>query len=151
MIKWSYFPLMDFIKDYIAPAQNKKCLPGNVVKDEPEDFIDANELIASFPNGYLDNCADNFSDVPVVTSSNDSTRNYKKRRVDVNEEYVQLEEPGLKLLEKELSKENEESFDFYFFKSLLPFMEKLSPLEKLEVRGEIQNIIVKKLQTVNSH
>lgn len=41
----------------------------------------------------------------------------------------------------------EDNDDLQFFKSLLPFMEKFDILEKLEIRGEMQNLILWKLKS----
>lgn len=52
----------------------------------------------------------------------------------------------MEILKREVERK-EDNDDLQFLKSLLPFMEKFDTLEKLEIRGEIQNLIFQKLKS----
>ncbi|XP_011190893.1 uncharacterized protein LOC105217540 [Zeugodacus cucurbitae] len=60
-------------------------------------------------------------------------------------EFVKLESEEIEIPKKETELQ-ENSDDLYFFKSLLPVMEKFDQIEKLEIRGEIQNLLLNKLK-----
>jgi hypothetical protein len=45
-----------------------------------------------------------------------------------------------------MSNSTQESFDLQVFSSLLLFMESFSEIEKFEVRGQIQKVVINKLQ-----
>jgi hypothetical protein len=77
---------------------------------------------------------------------NNSTRRQKKQRLDATDKFLQLQGQRLELLRKEMNNSTQESSDLQFFKSLLPFMESFSEIEKLEVRGKIQQVVINKLR-----
>lgn len=162
-IKWPYFEMMGFIKDYVAHTRGGSNLPDNSfisddnIEEQPDevsnDDVKDTSDFASTSNctqGYSTTTPIQFSDPGFHSNSKCSQKSkykYKKQRRDVDIEFLKLEEQRLELLKKDINNKREENSDLQFFKSLLPFMESLSPIEKLEVRGEIQNVIINKLRS----
>lgn len=66
--------------------------------------------------------------------------------MNIDAEFLKLEKERMEILKKAVEK-REDNEDLQFFKSLLPFMEKFDILEKLEIRGEMQNLILWKLKS----
>ncbi|XP_071858701.1 uncharacterized protein isoform X1 [Bombus fervidus] len=165
-IKWPYFEMMGFIKDYVAHTRGGSNLPDNSfisddnIEEQPDevsndDAKDTSDLAST------SNCTQEYSTSTPMQFlhpgfhsnskfSQKSKYKYKKQRRDVDIEFLKLEEQRLDLLKKDINNKSEENPDLQFFRSLLPFMESLSPIEKLEVRGEIQNVIINKLRSRQS-
>lgn len=133
---------MSFIQPYIFQNTKDGILPEiSLNSDNSKDEI--NNLI--------------FDDTSLASSSSESIRenNKKKknnskitknkRRTDVAERIIALEEKRLKLVKEEMQK-NEENSDLQYFKSLLPYMQLFTEIEKLQIRGQIQQLIVNKLR-----
>lgn len=153
-IKWPYFEMMGFIKHYVAHTRGGSNLPDNSfisddnIEEQPDEVSNDNVKdtsdFASTSNctqEYSTSTPIQFSDTGFHSNSKCSQKSkykYKKQRRDVDIEFLKLEEQRLELLKKDINSKSEENSDLQFFKSLLPFMESLSPIEKLEVRGEIQ-------------
>nr|XP_017019769.1 uncharacterized protein LOC108072930 [Drosophila kikkawai] len=66
-----------------------------------------------------------------------------KRKTDLDESYVDTEKKNLKPLEAEIKRAyKEDSDDLQFFKSLLPYVKNISPLQKLQFRSNLINNII---------
>lgn len=77
----------------------------------------------------------------------------RKRLCDVREErFLQIENKKLELLAQNLMHDEgkSESEELHFFKSLIPYMEKLSPIHRLKVRNKIQQVIIDELLFVEN-
>ncbi|XP_022835315.1 uncharacterized protein LOC111362793 [Spodoptera litura] len=116
---WPYFQMMQFIKDDVTPESNE----GNL--DETTDR----------------NCSDNNERSPTpqsIAGSSTSTQYTSSKRKcaqDIREEFMELEKKKLELLQIKLSQSSErqekDCEDLLFFKSLLPYMKELTPIQKL--------------------
>ncbi|XP_033316623.1 uncharacterized protein LOC117242680 [Bombus vosnesenskii] len=161
-VKWPYFEMMGFIKEYVAHTRGGSNLPDNSfisddnIEEQPDEVSNDN-VKDTYDFASTLNCTQEHSTSAPIQfldpgfhsnskCSQKSKYKYKKQRRDVDIEFLKLEEQRLELLKKDISNKSEENSDLQFFKSLLPFMELLSPIEKLEVRGEIQNVIINKLR-----
>lgn len=161
-IKWPYFEMMGFIKDYVVHTRGGSNLPDNSfisddnIEPEQPDEVSNDKDTSDFAS--TSNCTQEYpTSTPIQFSdpgfhsnskcSQKSKYKYKKQRRDIDIEFLKLEEQRLELLRRDINNKSEENSDLQFFKSLLPFMESLSPIENLEVRGEIQNVIINKLRS----
>lgn len=135
---WPYFQMMLFIKDDITPEINE----GNL--DETTD----------------ENCNNNDDDyersstpqsIAGASSSTQYTSTKRKCAQDVRQEFMELEKKKLELLQIKLSQSSErqeqDCEDLLFFKSLLPYMKDLSPMQKLRVRNNITQVIMDEMNS----
>lgn len=82
----------------------------------------------------------------------------KKTANDIRTEFLELEKKRIKLLENDLShqirneasKHDHKSEDYYFFMSLLPQMEKFTPVQKFRVRQKINKALLDELDVNES-
>lgn len=71
----------------------------------------------------------------------------KRNSQNLNQQYLELQKKKVTLLEKEVNRGDEqESADLQFFRSLLPYMERLSLVDKLELRSTIQQLVFDKFK-----
>lgn len=77
-----------------------------------------------------------------------NSRFSRKRKTDnFNEELLDIQKKKVDLLEKEVNSSKEvESSDLQFFRSLLPYMDHLTLLDKLELRSSIQGLVLEKFK-----
>lgn len=132
--KWKYFHLLEFMKDYLSPVT--RMMQGNLQTNDEEDSLQS--LVSTVLEEPDD---DALLSQQVVK---------RGRRNVIGQHLINLEKEKLQLLEEsmEFDKTMEESrienADLNFFKSLLPYMEEFSTLEKLELRQDIQRLIIDK-------
>ncbi|XP_055909035.1 uncharacterized protein LOC129943767 [Eupeodes corollae] len=153
--KWPFFEMMAFTRQTIEPDPTE----GNL--REPESYSMAqNRFFAETISDLLEEEDVTLSSVNMLTNSTPSTstscpqnvrKNKNKRASTYNleSEFLELEKERLQILKKEVAKKEEDSDDLQFFKSLLPFMAQFNNFEKLEIRTDIQNIILDKLKNTN--
>lgn len=88
-----------------------------------------------------------------------SQRSRKKKTAnDIRTEFLELERKRIRLLENDLSNQNRneasrhenKSEDYYFFMSLLPQMEKFTPVQKFRVRQKINQALLDELSVNES-
>lgn len=89
------------------------------------------------------------------TSSRQSNRPTKRLRSELdfiarkNEQLLEIERQKLKFLQRE--QEESDNEDLQFFRSLIPHMKRLTPIMKLRVRSQIQNLLLKELEEVEQN
>lgn len=156
--KWPFFELMAFVKDTILPSTTTGNLPHSAL-DEGSNDIDSLDIASS------DNCRPP-TPTPSPQSTGECSRSSyqseeafrrppsgKKRRANTELDlYWQMEQQKLEIIKEGQKREHEHTNkpDYHFFMSLLPYLEKLSPLENLEVRGKIQNIVIEAYRRIES-
>lgn len=130
--------MMQFIKDDVTPESNE----GNL--DETTDG----------------NCSDNNERSPtpqsIAGSSTSTLCTSTKRKCaqDIREEFMELEKKKLELLQIKLSQSSErqekDCEDLLFFKSLLPYMKELTPIQKLRTRNKIAQVVMDEMNSVTT-
>lgn len=91
----------------------------------------------------FDDTDTSFSETDAInpqTTQNNNKRQCSKRTTNIEDKYL---EKRIKLLETDIERfGKEDSDDLLFFKSLLPYVENISHLKKLEFRAQLINIII---------
>lgn len=114
-----------------------------VIKDEPEESVDMQEYHQELHQEIVQvnptNCLENYEEQKLTLLHN---------RIPHKRLYVEGSKGEVFILERVDKKvpqtPMENDADLQFFKSLLPYMETFTPLEKLETRTKIQQIILEK-------
>jgi len=148
--KWPFFNSMMFVKDTLIPSS----MSGNLSIEEhsQKSFSGAsdNESFIEVLDTPLTAEALSPSTSQTTSTSNYYTKhsinpNIKKRRIerDNTQKIIELEEQKIAILQKAQDSEKKpENPDAQFLLSLLPYFTGLQPLEKLELRSEIQNAVL---------
>ncbi|KAG8228491.1 hypothetical protein J437_LFUL009357 [Ladona fulva] len=138
--KWQYFDLMRFIKDFDDPEKVQRNLRGK--RDVEESNLEEDACDEEAENEEISNM-----DKPIEMSHSPEASlssiqcGRKSRKIDTENETSSFGMEKQKIVQK-YHGEEEENADLFFFKSLLPYMQEFSPLEKLHVRNDIQNVIL---------
>ncbi|XP_054084500.1 uncharacterized protein LOC128921319 [Zeugodacus cucurbitae] len=151
-VKWPYYDLMSFIKKSVVPDP----MDGNLL--EPEQYQCCNPNYSTLINDLLSEEDSVFKtvDMPETSTSVSTscstnvppkTKKRKGRTSEFESEFLQIEKERMEILKAEVEKKEEDDDDLQFFKSFLPFMRQFNNIEKLEVREEIQNVILNKYRT----
>lgn len=144
--------MMMFIKDSLLPSS----MSGNLSVREP-DTLSLYEATDEAIESDLDVTGNSFTDVlspststshvtnntdPNVTSK--MKRKKKNTELDDNRRLLQLEEKKIAILQQAQDTENKknEDPDAQFLLSILPYIKEFDPLEKLEIRSQIQNVVL---------
>ncbi|KAG5888912.1 hypothetical protein JTB14_006055 [Gonioctena quinquepunctata] len=88
------------------------------------------------------------SSASASTTVSQKGKDNKKRLCDVRDEkFLEIENKKLLLLAQNLKHDDAmpDSEELNFFKSLIPYLEKIKPIQKLKVRNKIQQVILDKL------
>ncbi|XP_069688245.1 uncharacterized protein [Periplaneta americana] len=132
--KWKHYEFMLFIKDVLQHSQTN----GNLTSNEDKDML-REESDIEFNN---DNDTKEFFEELQHCDSleNSSSRGTKRKDTcDTTEnEYLQLEERRTEPTLSIQRDKQETGADYHFLMSLLPYIEELDPLEKLELRSKVQ-------------
>lgn len=151
--KWQFFNQMMFVKDSLMPS----CLSGNLVTAE-EQNIQSPIFEETNDDGH---CIESDIDVmgtssitDVLSPSAESTKHSlsmpkskkKKRRADEDDThtFLELEKQKIAILQRAQERETKtnDDPDAQFLLSFLPYIKEFDPLEKLEVRTQIQNVVL---------
>lgn len=145
--KWPYFELMSFLKDVSTPIPTDECVPS--------------------PSEHSDNETDNSINMvvcPEIDTASTSTVNTDyssqaalptstcEQHEDVHDFSSETEQNKMQPLTREIllslsnSQVKSESSDMQFFRSLLPFVAPLPPLERLQLRHTIQQAVLQYYQ-----
>lgn len=150
--KWIYFRMMMFLKDTHFSKLARE--------DFPEDNMDnsnfADESCETENEMFLESYS--FSEPVEKIEVNNvlaSSISAEENRYDMQEgnnqlsgyesEMLRLENEKVELLRASFS--NNEDDDMQFFKSLVLYMKSLSPVRKLHVRNQFQNILIQELSS----
>lgn len=156
--KWCYFRSMLFLKDTAIPRRSD----GNISDvDETEEIEECNEIDDIDQLSEQNICIDdNISSPPSIsiTTTQKKNKRSKKQETGYNfeQQLIDLETRKLAALTAPPAQTDDE--DMHFFKSILPYFKNMSPIQKLRVRNEIQNILIREnlptqqsFGTTNSH
>lgn len=155
--KWPFFKMMLFCRDVIIPSSTSGNLidPDNILENDTEantscaslaedtDIeVDVNSEHAEYSetsSATLDNV--NLSNNYVIKQKTKKSRKIDESNID---SFLALEQKKIKILENVQKNNNEMTNDpdYHFLISLLPYLKDLNALEKLEVRHNIQSIVI---------
>lgn len=132
---WPYFKMMLFIKDDVTPEVNEGNLDENIDENCINNDDDDDFERPSTPQS-----------IAGTSSSRQYTSTNRKRAQDIRHEFMEVEKKKLELLQIKLSQSGErqeqDCEDLLFFKSLLPYMKELTPMQKLRARNKITEVIM---------
>ncbi|CAK1589231.1 unnamed protein product [Parnassius mnemosyne] len=137
---WQYFNMMSFVKDELMHAT------GNLNVSQASNTQDSE---STDTHSYLNDLdTEMIESVPYPlpqhspvgsTSSQDSSR----RRSNISQELLEIKRRKLSIMEKRFESDDTNSLnkdeDYLFFKSILPYMKKLTEVQKLHLRGKIND------------
>ena len=131
---WQYFQLMSFMKDELIPAETV----GNL--DNSENDMQDTRSLSSINQDDLDSEIQSSASHVTPTSSSSSSR--KRTANTLREDMLDLEKKKILLIEKRLSESEidrklKTDEDYLFLMSILPTMKKLTDIQKLRFRGQI--------------
>lgn len=138
--KWRFFNYMTFVKDVVSPGQTF----GNLIPAAEEIIV---ELHGSDDGQILseEDCNES-SEAMSASLQRSYTNSYqgnKRRRYnkieDKEDKFIKLEEKKIEAIMA--IKKEDNGPDYHFMISLLPYIETLDPLEKLEVRSQMQTVV----------
>ena len=168
---WPYFDMMSFLKDLLIPAVKSGNLPR---LDEPsqddETTCDLEEDKDDETNTRSDMDPTDVYSPPSVSASGEERPlssasatspmfqhekgKNRKRISDVRDEkLIEIENKKLNLLTQHLKNDAGEADceELLFFKSLIPYMDKFNPIQKLKIRNKIQNVILDELESAENN
>lgn len=144
--------MMWFIKDTIAPSPTE----GNL--DTQSTYADCEENDEDSENTVVGSDIEPIVSPALTTpshtgsrpnsSSTSTSQNYRKKRAaeqsDIDK-YLDMEKQKIEILRGEQNKDAANP-DYHFLMSLLPYFQQFEPLEKMELRTTIQNVIITALK-----
>lgn len=181
-VKWKYFKLLAFIKDEIVPTDGdlivqKDSLTQDSVNDNETLNLDAVTIVEpKLEQKELDRTeqAQNSTQTPIIqqdatqiidqmmpspiasTSTNNSVPARKRQTpADRRAEYLEIERKKLRIMELELSRNNDfllpeqKSEDYHFLMSILPTIERLPPMQKIRLRNKINQVVLEEMEMFN--
>lgn len=125
---WPYYEILNFLKDEVIPERNT----GNL-QDEDEETNTGTTHTGQE------------SDISMDSSSTTSSK--RKNVQDIRQDFLDLENKKLKILEQNLNKDIQESAtydmeDYHFFQSILPQMKSFTAMQKNRVRQKVIQAIM---------
>ncbi|XP_077295288.1 uncharacterized protein LOC143917602 [Arctopsyche grandis] len=161
--KWEFFEMMLFVKDVISPKSSGIHLSRNehlsseedtnrkyndfrdVKKEESEvddsEYVENSNQLNLFPSLFSHQSL--ISSQSISSTSLDQSRSQKRKIRDIAIESLVLQQKRLlntiATLQSQISNIGT---DYQFLISLLPYIENLDPVKKLEVRNKIQQVVL---------
>ncbi|KAF5279661.1 hypothetical protein FQR65_LT15318 [Abscondita terminalis] len=164
---WPYFDMMSFLKDLLTPAVKSGNLPrldelsqddettcgveGD--KDDETDTRSDMDLtdVNSPPSVSASGEERPLTSASALSSTSQQRKEKNRKRISDgrDEKFIEIENKKLKLLTQHLKNDADESEseELLFFKSLIPYMTKFNPIQKLKVRNKVQKVILDELET----
>nr|XP_049694242.1 transcription factor Adf-1-like [Helicoverpa armigera] len=164
---WQYFSQLRFLHDEIVPNITEGNLTStevsNQISNDSFEIEDISEESSQENTTGHDEESSIYSQQTSTSSQETSTasreastsqRSRKNKTAnDIRTEFLELERKKIRLLENDLSNQSRneasrhenKSEDYYFFMSLLPHMEKFTPVQKLRVRQKINQALLDEL------
>lgn len=161
--------MMSFMKDLLTPAVKSGNLP---MLDEPSQNDETCDLEEDNDDGIDARSDKDPTDVnspPSVSASGEERplssasapssiiqhgkgKNRKRISDERDEKFMEIENKKLNLLTQHLKNDADEaeSEELLFFKSLIPYMTKFTPIQKLKVRNKIQKVILDELESAEN-
>lgn len=151
--KWPFFDLMLFVKDTLLPSTTSGNLSNHIMMPYGNDSED--DSVENYNNEETTTDR-SFSETPRSVSSNEfinlqtapsqnKIRSRKRRAEDLSiDPYLEIEQKKLDLIREEQQKDSAmtNNPDYHFLMSLLPYFEPLNALEKLQLRSNMQNLVL---------
>ncbi|XP_022169507.1 uncharacterized protein LOC111033175 [Myzus persicae] len=131
--KWPFFQMMMFVKDSLLPSS----MSGNLNVGEPDSFS-LHEATDEANESDLDVTGTSFTD---VTSPSTSTSHLPDINPKVTSKMKRKKKNSKADAQETENKKNEDP-DAQFLLSILPYIKEFDPLEKLEIRSQIQNVVL---------
>lgn len=164
--KWIYYKSMLFLKDTTKPRDTE----GNVSEEDQSEFEEINDSIEhniQSPFFVAEAETDSYVSVPSVSSvlasniSNESDvsasatqevslkkKRKKQENISFENELLKLETQKLSaLLESNKHQTIPDDEDMLFLKSLHPYFQNLTNIQKLKIRNQMQSIFINELST----
>lgn len=148
---WQYYDLMTFLKDEVLPVPTT----GNLQELEESQVTQDTEETPEICD--LDSDSNISLASPQPQSSRSSSRpsstipsiSLPKKRSSMKEDYLEIERKKLSLMEKRIEIQNnsylDKDDDMLYFQSLLPSVKKLTHIQKLKLRGKINDWLLETL------
>lgn len=140
--QWKYFNMMTFLKEEFMPAENESNL-----NEDLDDSTRFEIQLRQTPSPSSPLQPREVSAEPCATQL--ETPQFSRKRSkpnDIRAEYLEIEKKKLKILEQEVARQStsnvEKTDDYYYLMSLLPEMQKLSPIKKMRVRNRINQVLM---------
>lgn len=148
--KWPFFKIMMFIKDTIAPSPTEGNLDSQSTSGDCEENDEGLEYTVT--DSDKESIASPALTTPARTDSRPNSRstntsqNYRKKKAAESDidKYLDMERQKLEILRGEQNRDSANP-DYHFLMSLLPYFQQFEPLEKMELRTTIQNVIINAL------
>ncbi|XP_034478174.1 transcription factor Adf-1-like [Drosophila innubila] len=136
--KYKYYNLMMFLYDDVANS----CAVD--FQSSQDSLVDECSMSMSYVN-------DTSFEKTIMKQEIDNNDDFQlpglSSKQDTNIERIEIEQKRLRFLEKDVdTNEDVDNDDLHFYKSLIPHTKGLSSVEKLRMRVEIQNIVLKYLE-----
>lgn len=144
--KWPYFELMSFLKDVSTPVPTEDCAQSPEQTDDETDNSINMVVCPEIDTASTSTVNTDYSSQAALPTSTCS------QHEDVNEFSVETGQKKSQLLERENtaslnnSQVETENSDMQFFRSLLPFVAPLPPVERLQLRNTIQQAVLQYYQ-----
>lgn len=160
--KWPFFDMMQFIKGIMTPnatqgnLETPDAYPMNSDTEDTYTHIDRTSPVSSLaPNNMTtpQNSKAIYagpSSQPIAHPINSEKSVRKKKRADQSEidRYIEIEQQKIELLRNDQKKSSEltQNPDYHFLMSLLPYFDEFNGIEKLELRANVQNVVLEALR-----
>ncbi|CAI6368249.1 unnamed protein product [Macrosiphum euphorbiae] len=138
---------MLFLKDTVTPRISDGNISDVDVDEVEEDINEEQDELEDIDQSLEVNISTNDYNISSPPSTSFTTTKKKNKRSKKQEtgntfeqQLIDLETRKLAALTESPAPDDE---DMHFFKSILPYFKKMSPIQKLRVRNEIQNILIR--------
>jgi len=154
--KWPFFKMMLFCRDVLIPSSTSGNLPDpdNVLENDTEantsytSLAEDTDIEVDVNSEHAEYSETSSATLDNINLSNNVFKNKTKKSRKIVESnidsFLALEQKKIKILENAQKNNNEMTNDpdYHFLISLLPYFKDLNALEKLEVRHNIQSIVI---------
>lgn len=145
---------MLFLKDTVTPRRSDGNISDVDVDEIEEDINEEQDELEDVDQSLELNISS-----PPSTSFTTTKKNKRSKKQETGntfeQQLIDLETRKLAALTESPAPDDD---DMHFFKSILPYFKKMSPIQKLRVRNEIQNILIREsvppqqyIGSTNSH
>ncbi|XP_063586397.1 uncharacterized protein LOC134763792 [Penaeus indicus] len=141
---WPYFQQMAFLKNVLTPEPRFANLPLEIVDEEDIKGKDCEVRFPTPPWSPSPPDKSNNKSSEAVTSqesSEERTRRLRKSQERTSKDTDDVT-AGKRKQELQEVQEDSEDDDLHFFKSLLPYMKKMSGIKKLRLRAQILDLLL---------
>lgn len=150
--KWAYFESMLFLRDVMKFKDEHIKTFRTSDTEENQDSDCKDKLNGENPIQRLEDnpeLKNHIGDSSQKRSFNSSHPQSKKKRKHERMDILQKILLEVENKRRDHPRDDEEDDDLNFFKSLLPYMRKLPPLKKLQIRSQYQSILINEMENKN--